>query len=132
MKKASHILLKVAGILSIVAAVGFVITGIVFFVLTIPPITDAIREEAAAKASAQVTPDEIVAAYVATMVFTGVMFIIWGALSVVNSIVSFKCSKHPTKVGHILNIVFGAISCMEVNLVGGILGLIAYRHGYNE
>ena len=63
---------------------------------------------------------------------SGVSLFFMAAFAAVSSIVSFKARNNDSKKLFILNIVFGVISGVEVNLVGGILALIALKKQSNE
>ena len=129
MRKASRILFLVAGILSIVAAVTLLIIGIVCAVMGSPAMVDAIREgikngSIVVKGSSS-DIELAIQIYQSTMLSTAVTMFVFMAFNIVNIVFSFIARKKQSKGVLILNIVFGALSCVEVNLVGGILGLIA-------
>lgn len=55
----------------------------------------------------------------------GVIFCIMAILAVVNAIVAFRGKSTDKKGLLIMNIIFGALSGVEINIVGAIFGLIA-------
>ena len=114
MEKAKRILFTVSGILSIIGIVMWLILGIVFIVLAgnVEFIDDATA-----------TPEE---AEAFKLMFTtcGGMFIFFAIMSVVNTILCFKAKNSNAKGLMILNIVFGAISGIEINILAAIFGLI--------
>ena len=125
MRKASKIIYLVGGILSIVAAVGFLITALIFVIL---PNTDAFVEAynrgvADGTISANVTLAEFQGVFAAI----SVPFFFWMAAAIINSVFSFIASKkdRPSTSLAVLNIVFGVISCVEVNIVASVFAFIA-------
>ena len=53
----------------------------------------------------------------------GVFWILWSGVAIANGVVALLGRKKQTKVFYILNIVFGLLSGVEVNGVGGVFGL---------
>ena len=128
MRKASKILMLVAGIVSILVAIGLFITAIVLLSCTLPDAKEAIIEglqNGTITTTFQGTIDQKAEYIQALFAALGVIFIIWAILAIVNSVVSFIGRGVQNKPMLIINIVFGFISCVEINLVGAILGLIA-------
>ena len=131
MRKASKIIYLVAAILSIVAAVSWLIFGIIMVVI---PNTDAFVEgfkEAWDQGKHQgVTFEDALAAAQGIMIACGVGFFITTCCSGVNSFFAFKAynaSKNgkPSKALNVLNIVFGVLSGVEVNIAAAIFAFIA-------
>ena len=118
MRKASRILFLVGAIVAIVAAVGYLIAGLV---LVIVPNVDAFIEAA----SKEMTAQELEAVQ-AAMIINGVFFLLGVPFCGLSSFFAFKAhfQERPSKALNVLNIVFGALS-IEVNLVGAIFALIA-------
>ncbi len=128
MRKASKILMLVAGIVSIFVAIGLFITAIVLLVCTLPEAKETIIEglqNGTITTTFQGTIDQKAEYIQALFAALGVIFIIWAILAIVNSVVSFIGRGVQNKPMLIINIVFGFISGVEINLVGAILGLIA-------
>lgn len=129
LKIASRISYLVAGILSIVLAATFVALGIMFLVFALPGFKDTIVqgiEEGWIHIGGMGTGDMETDIAIVQGIFLGTaisMFIVT-AFTVVNIIVSFKARKNPTKKLHIVNIVFGVLSGVIVNMVAGVFGLI--------
>jgi len=129
MKKASDILLLIGGIVSAVLILIYVVLAGVFFFAA----SDAARELliSAYESGNFVTDIPVGSAEEALMVFQpiftvyGVMMVVFAVMAVVNAIIAFTSRGKQTKVGLILNIVFGLLSGVTVNAVGGVLGLIA-------
>ena len=128
-KKISKIMLIVGEVLSFVYLASFIITSIVFFILGSPLCTDLIVkgvEEGQIHTSYfEGSPEEIAMYVQIAMVTCGVIFVVVAALSLVNGILADKARKKPSQGLYIANIVLGLLSCVEFNLIGGILGLIA-------
>ena len=131
MRKASKILFLVAAILSIAVAVTWLISGIVMVVIpNTAAFADGFAEAWNQSKHQGVTYDEAFAAAKATFIFLGVVFFIATCCAAVNSFFSFKAfnaSKNgkPVKALNILNIVFGVLSGVEVNIVGAIFAFVA-------
>ena len=125
MRKASKIIFLVAGILSIVCAVGYLVTGLVYVIL---PNTDVWAEvcNEIMKDNPSLKPADMEA--IKTIVVTcGVLFLISVAFAGVNSFFSFKAWKQekPSKALNVLNIVFGVLSGVIVNIVAAIFAFVA-------
>ena len=125
MRKASKIIYLVGGILSIVAAVGFLITALIFVIL---PNTEAFVEAynrgiADGTISGNVTLAEFQGVFAAI----SVPFFFWMAAAAINSVFSFIAFKkdRPSTSLAVLNIVFGVLSCVEVNIVASVFAFIA-------
>ena len=122
MRKASRILFLVGAIVAIVAAVGYLIAGLLLVILpNVPEIIEAVRESA----DPSVTDEQLEAARVA-LTINGVFCLLGVPVCGVNSFFAFKAhfAEKPSKALNVLNIVFGALS-VEINLVGAIFALIA-------
>ena len=132
MKKASRIFYKVAGILSIIVAILSFIIAAAFVVFFVPQVRDLIEQglEYYADQIPEQVREALSVAYNATVISCMVGFAGLGAFNVVNAVVSLKGGKLEKKnTGlHIVNIVFAIFSCVFINIVGAVLGLIGYRH----
>ena len=136
MKKVSSILFLVGGIYSVVCAVIFLMLGGGFIVLSGPAFTayivEGIKNGTINTTFEGITPEEIAAIVQALFVGYGIGMIFFTVLSTVNAVVSFMARKSANKGMMIANIILGAVSCMVVNLVGGIFGLIALKKEANS
>ena len=119
MRKASKILFLVGAIVSIVAGVVCLITGLILVIL---PNTEAFME---AMIREKVTQDDIEVVRLALVLY-GTMCLIGVPFCGVNSFFGFKAfrAEKPCTSLNVLNIVFGALT-IYVNMVGAIFALIA-------
>ena len=127
MKKASEILLLIGGILEIVAAVGFLISGIVMILFGTPLMAEPLKqiaEEAVSKSTTQVSVEAVMSLLVTTFIATGIGFLFACVFSVIGAIVTFKASKERSKGLFIASMVFGILSGTTVATIGSIFGLI--------
>ena len=127
MKRASKVLLTVGAIYSLVVAITFVFCMIMFIIFSLPFFMDLVRQ---GLESGEISTN--IESVDAALMFTQAVFITcavtFGILSIfcfINSSFAFKARKEQTRSLLILNIVFGFLSGVEINAVGGILGLIA-------
>ena len=114
MEKAKRILFTVSGILSIVGIVLWLVLGIVFI---------AVANNADTVENMADSADDIEAVK-AMFMACGIMFIFFAIMSIVNAILCFKGRNTNAKGVMIINIVFGAISGIEINILAAIFGLI--------
>ena len=125
MRKASKIIFLVAAIVSIVCAVCYLIAGLL---LVIIPNTQAWTDVAneVIKQNPQIKASDIDALKVVFIVY-GVCFLIEVPLAGVNSFFSFKARKEekPSKALNVLNIVFGVLSGVIINIVAAIFAFVA-------
>ena len=118
MRNASKVLFLVGAILSIVSAVVCLVTGIVLLVIpNSQSFIDAIYSDMSAEEAKLLQ---------ACLVASGVMTLIGIPFCAANSFFGFKAFREqkPSTVICVLNIVFGALSCL-VNVVAGIFALVA-------
>lgn len=128
MKRASEVLILVGMIVSFITTVSIVITSIVFFVLSSDAIKEAIIQgikDGSLSAPKNLTPEQAAQIFQTTFLTLGIVFLVWAVLILTNGIIANNARKNPTKENYILNIVFGFLSGMEINAIGGIFGLIA-------
>lgn len=123
MKKAANILFLIGMILSILSAIGCLITGIICLVATgIPDLQEQLiqilekYDVPQAQIIAEWAKRSLVASAIGLFFSTG--------FAIANSIISWKGRDGKTPI-YILNIVFGVLSGIIVNVVGAILALIA-------
>ncbi len=117
MNTAKRILFLIGGIMSICAAIAFFFLSIMFIALS------NMKEEM--QKLADDSAEYGVEYFEALFLVLGIMFIFFLILAIINIILSFKGRNSNSKGLMIANIVFGALSGIEVNLVAGIFGLIA-------
>ena len=117
MKTAQKILMIIAGAVSIGLTLLWFILSMVFFIGAgnVEFINDYIAEH----------PDLDAEIVKSVLVMLGVIFCIMTIMALLNCIVAFKGKNTNSKGLLIVNIVFGALSGVEVNIVGAIFGLIA-------
>ena len=130
MRKASKVLLLVGAILSIAMAVSAFVGMIVMFALG----SDASKQllidminNGQVKTDLQGTPEEIATLLQMTYNGIGAALTVSTVFAILNSIFAFRArgAEKPSKALSILNIVFGILSGVEVNAVGGIFALVA-------
>ena len=127
MRKASQILYLVGGIIAIVCAVAFVIVGGVYVGIGA---AGAANKDLVIEYIKQTQPgieitEELVIATCATLIATGVWFLIEVPFAALSAVFAFKARKEGTKKLAILNIVFGVLGVTIVPVVGAIFNLIA-------
>ena len=120
MRKTANTLILVGAILSIALAVSFLISAIVFFVIS----SDAVIEEILKEATYDVSEEEAKIILKTTFITLGVVFAFVSTFDVINAIIAFVSRKKESKAAYILNIVFGLLSGVEVNAAGGVVGTI--------
>ena len=120
MRKTANTLILVGAILSIVLAVSFLITAIVFFAIS----SDAVIEEMLKTATYEGTEEEAKIVLKTTFITLGVVFAFVSTFGVINAIVAFVGRKKESRAAYILNIVFGLLSGVEINAAGGVVGTI--------
>ena len=127
LKKVSEVFLILGEIFSFVYMAGFIIAAVVFFIGGSPVCHDLIVkliEEGNINSSFAGTPEEVAIYVQIVLISTGITFVIWAVLTLVNALVAMKARKNPSKGAYIANIILGLLSCVELNLIGGIFGLI--------
>jgi len=127
MKRASKVLLTVGAIYSLVISIVFVLCMITFIVLSLPFFADVIRQgiESGEITTNMESVDAAIIFVQAMYITSAVVFGILAIFGFINSSFAFKGAKEQSRKLLILNIVFGFLSCVEINAVGGILGLVA-------
>ena len=128
MKKVSNILLLIAGIYSIVCAATFLILGILFVVASSDACKEQIIEmlERGTLTTSYVGTPQEQAQFIQTVYSVlGITMLVICVFQFINVFLSFVARKKETKPLYILNIVFGVLSMVVVNVVGAIFGLIA-------
>ncbi len=128
MKKVSNILLLIAGIYSIVCVATFLILGILFVVASSDACKEQIIEmlERGTLTTSYVGTPQEQAQFIQTVYSVlGITMLVVCVFQFINVFLSFVARKKETKPLYILNIVFGVLSMVVVNVVGAIFGLIA-------
>ena len=128
---AKDIIFLVCGIMSIVSSVTLITLSGVFIGFSTPGARDVMIEQlnnGTLTTSFPGTPEEQVMAIQALLLSLAISFILITLFSVANAIISFMCRKKGNKTLYILAIVFGALSGQELNIVGGVFGLITHRN----
>ena len=127
MKKAANILFLIGGIVSIVTAASLVIAGVILMLVGLLPVfTDAVMDLAKSYAPEEAAKDIQAAFEIMKIVLIsyGVTCLFIATFSAVSAVVAFKARNTDNKAMFILNIVFGVLGCVEVNVVGAIFALI--------
>ena len=136
MRKISKILYLIAAILSICAAVCYLLLGVTFVVLgALPQFGDFLMEQISVGNITSTLPGgpyEQAYAMQITLLVIGIIFLLDIVLLVGNAILSFKGRKIDCKGLAILNIVSGVLTGIEFNLVAGILHLIYLSKNSNK
>ena len=128
MKKASKILLIINGVLAILAAIGFLVTGVIFMYGATPEAREMILkliDEGAITTSTTMTREEL-ATFVQTMSSSlGIGFVISAVLNIPNAVLSLIAAGKEKKPLYIIVIVLSVLSSTLVGILGGIFGLIS-------
>lgn len=135
MKKASQILFLISGIFSIIYSVLMFVFSILFIVFSNPEFKQTIIDgivDGTIHSSFPGTPAEQAAAIQEMFLVAGVIFIFIFMFSVANAVLSFIArNKHNTGM-FVVNIVFGFLSGIILNSIGGILGLVYLNQEKNN
>ena len=128
MKKASKILLIINGVLAILAAIGFLVTGIIFMYGATPEAREMILkliDEGVITTTTTMTREEL-ATFIQTMSSSlGIGFVISAVLNIPNAVLSFIAAGKEKKPLYIIVIVLSVLSSTLVGILGGIFGLIS-------
>ncbi|MBP5444772.1 MAG: hypothetical protein J6Y28_01240 [Acholeplasmatales bacterium] len=125
MEKAKRILLTISGALSIAMIFVWLALGIVF-------ISIANNAELMNRMSEEIEEKVVAGFFEIFFGMFGAFFLYFSVMSIFSAIFAFKGRDSDSKSMMILNIVFGALSAMEVSIVGGILGLISISRKNNR
>ena len=135
MFKASQVLLLVGAIISFVVLPLFLIVGIIYLACSSPDLTKGIIEginNGSITTNYNGTPEEQAAFIQLVFSIIGSIFLVLAFLNLANAIVSLAARNKQTKVSYIISIIFGFVSGIELNLVGGILGLVSLQRTMNS
>ena len=119
MRRLSKTFLTISAVLSFICVGLFVILGIVFIV------SGALGGEAIANANQGQGGEIGGAALLGGMIGAAVAMFFLAIFALISGIVSIKANANPTKGNLIVAIIFAAISCTELGILGGIFGLVA-------
>lgn len=133
MKKASRIVLLVGSIIGFVGAGALLLTGILFIVFSTPVFTDIVKEgiEKGTIHTSSIDPETAATVWQITFLSHGILMLIIAVIMCLSGFFGLRARKLETKNAYIVSIVFGAMM-NEVNLVGSILGLIAWKRAENR
>ena len=131
MKKASKILLTVAGVIGLIAGIGLMVAGLVYGLVLIfggatalPELAAAIQEMLNDMGS---DLDATAIAWIVNICIGLVMMLIYGGIGLfelITGIIALKGAKAKKKGILIANIVFGVMFQNYIAIAGGILGII--------
>lgn len=129
MRKASEILFLVGMILSIVLAVSYFTSAIACIVVgSVPAVRDAIIEglnKANEAGNTNFNAEQLASFIQGGIIGSGVSLFFVCGFAVANAVFSAKARRgKPTRTIAILNIVFGILSDVIVNVVGAVLSII--------
>ena len=137
MKKASKILLIIAGVFNLLACIALFIVGLVYAIIAFAGgaliFGEYTAEIQALVESWGVTEEAL--RWIVAAIFALIYLVVFGALAIiylVGSIIAFKGGKPKKKGIFIANIVFAVICENIFSLVGSILGLIGYKNGFES
>ena len=119
MRKLSKTFLTISAVLSFIAIGLFFILGIVFIV------SGVFGGEAIANSNQGQGGEIGGAALLGSMIGAAVVMFFLAIFSLISGIVSLKARANPTKGNLIVAIIFAAISCTELGILGGIFVLVA-------
>lgn len=126
MKKASNILLKIAHILGLIMGIFLLVCFVPAMCLAfIPQARESLVLEFQNN-GVDFGDDPELLATIGMLIILGysLIFVVMGVLCIVVSAITKKAMQNPSRGGYIACIIVGAM-CMDVSVVGGILGLIA-------
>ena len=131
MKKASKILLTIAGVIGLIAGIGLMVAGLVYGLVLIfggatalPELAAAIQEMLNDMGS---DLDATAIAWIVNICIGLVMMLIYGGIGLfelITGIIALKGAKAKKKGILIANIVFGVMFQNYIAIAGGILGII--------
>ena len=126
MKKASQILLLVGGIYSFVVAWSYLMVGIGCIVAAAvggQEFVEYLEKAGVDFSQIGLTAQDVSTIITAGGVALGVVFILWCIFAVANAVIALLGRKKENKTFYILNAVFGTLSGVIVNGVGGVMGM---------
>ena len=124
MKKVGNILILLAGIFTIVGAVGVLIGSIVLFALTSPSATQTIIngiKDGTIQSDLPGTPEEVAAALQASFAVIAVVLLIITFVEVGCAVLAFLARKKQTQGLYIANLVIGILGGSLFSIIGAIL-----------
>ena len=127
MKKASDIWLIIGGVLAILCAIGFLVSGIIMLVFASPQFKEMIirgLEEGTIHTTLPGTPEQVATVVQQAFLIAGACFLPGFIFAVLSAVFSFLGPKKASNTIYILNIVFGVLGGSVVNTIGGVIGLL--------
>ena len=131
MKKASKILLTIAGVIGLIAGIGLMVAGLIYGLVVIFGGAEAMPELAAAiQAMLDDMGSDLDAEAIAWIIRIGVGLVIMliyggiGLFELITGIIALKGAKAKKKGILIANIVFGVLFQNYLSIVGAVLGII--------
>lgn len=134
MRKASHILLKIGGILSFVAAGALFVASLVYLTLVIL-LSCGVLNDAIENGSIHVDASSLevaIAILTVTYIVGMIVFLFFVVFNLISGTLAFKADSKKTKKGYILSIVFAVLGENYVTLAGSILGVIVAHKAENK
>ena len=131
MKKASKILLTIAGIIGLIAGIGLMVAGLIYGLVLIFGGATALPELAAAiqemlnEMGSELDANAI--AWIVNISIGLIMMLIYGGIGLfelITGIIALKGAKAKKKGILIANIVFGVMFQNYISIAGGVLGII--------
>ena len=127
MNNAKSILLLIGGIISIIAAIGIIVTGLVTIVLASPAFASFLEEAIESGSITTDIPDLDALRLFLTIIGTSIMFM--AVLPVACAIISFVAKNKDSKGLYVACIVFGFLSGGYLSLIGGVIGVLDTSNG---
>ena len=135
MRKASHILLKVGGILSFVAAGCLAIASFIYLVLIIL-LNSGLLNEAIENGTFKVDNASNIQAAILVLtisfIYVMVILFVFAVFNLISGILAFKADRNKTKKSYVVSIVFSVLGENYVTLAGSILGVIIAHKDENK
>ena len=126
MKKASQILLLVGGIYSFFVAWSYLICGVGFIVAGAiggSKLVELLQEYGVDFSAIGLTAEQVAEIATAAGVALGVVMILWCIFAIANGVIALLGRKKQNKTFYLLNAIFGTLSLVFVNGVGGVMGM---------
>ena len=129
MRKASKIIFLVSSIMSFIYAGVYFLCGTVYVLMATDFFTDLLRQafNEGYFHSSYESADAFIFFYRAMAIYMVIFFFVLATFSLLNGIFALKARTEKTKKIFILNIVFGVLSNVQINIAGAVLGLIANK-----
>lgn len=133
LNKISKILYLVAGFVSIAATVAYIALGVMFVIFgTSGYVQDYLVQNfengSLTLVDANLTIEQNAEFVMLVFLTSGITFLVLSVFVIVNIVLTFVARRETNKKLNILNIVFGFLSGVEINIAAAILSLIASRN----